>query len=134
MKLQNTRCVSCSVGCLTDTNLRLVLGHCGEGLPTAIDRTDHRMRHVKKDEHGAHQRELALLFCQGLLAHDGGGHEGEHVGKYNSQVWHKRIIYTADYPYEDMVEAAQWFDGLETDEASRAKLSYGDTKVLIGIK
>jgi predicted TIM-barrel fold metal-dependent hydrolase len=34
--------------------LRIVFGHCGEGLPFAIKRVDHRMRHFWKGVSGAH--------------------------------------------------------------------------------
>ncbi|MCJ1403939.1 hypothetical protein MMC11_007162 [Xylographa trunciseda] len=47
-------------------NLRLVPSHCGEGLPTAIDRADHRMRHFKPGEADALQRVLTYYFAKNL--------------------------------------------------------------------
>ena len=115
-------------------NPRIVLGHCGEGLPTAIDRTDLRIRHFKKGEHGAHQRELAYYFAKNFWITMAGVQKASTLDSVIREVGIDRVMYSADYPYEDMIEAAQWFDGLELDDASRAKLAYGNAKVLLGIK
>ena len=45
-------------------NLRLVPIHSGEGLPTAIDRIDHHLRHSKKGEHGVYQCDLTHYFAK----------------------------------------------------------------------
>ncbi|MCJ1436653.1 hypothetical protein MMC27_006034 [Xylographa pallens] len=115
-------------------NLRLVLGHCGEGLPTAIDRTDHRLRHFKTGEHGAHQHPLAYYFAKNFWITTAGVMKASTLESTIREVGIDRVMYSADYPYEDMVEAAQWFDGLEIDEASRAKLARGNAMILLGIK
>ena len=33
-----------------------------------------------------------------------------------------RIMFSADDPFEDMLEAAQWFDGARIDQADREKI------------
>jgi predicted TIM-barrel fold metal-dependent hydrolase len=45
-----------------------------------------------------------------------------------------RMLFSIDYPYEDMLEIAQWFDGLETDNTTRAKIAYGNAKMLLRIE
>ncbi|MCJ1339179.1 hypothetical protein MMC09_004468 [Bachmanniomyces sp. S44760] len=93
-------------------NLRLVLGHCGEGLPTAIDRTVLRIRHFKKGGHGVHQRELAYYFAKNFWITMAGVQKASTLDSTIREVGIDRVMYSADYPYEDMIEAAQWFDGL----------------------
>lgn len=115
-------------------NLKLVLGHCGEGLPTAIDRTDMRIRHFKKGEHGAHQHELAYYFAKNFWITTAGVMKASTLDATIREVGIDRVMYSADYPYEDSVEAAQWFDGLEIDQVSRDKLAWGNAKILLGIE
>jgi predicted TIM-barrel fold metal-dependent hydrolase len=44
------------------------------------------------------------------------------------------VLFSADYPLEDVIEMADWFDGLEIDDPTRAKFAYGNAKILLGIK
>jgi predicted TIM-barrel fold metal-dependent hydrolase len=69
-------------------NLQIVLGHCGEGLPFSIARTDHRLRHFRKGLHGPHQYPPMPLLCQEPLDHFGWCPEAEHIGGYNSRGRH----------------------------------------------
>ena len=45
-----------------------------------------------------------------------------------------KVLFSADYPLEDVIEMADWFDGLGIDDPTRAKLAYGNAKILLGIK
>jgi predicted TIM-barrel fold metal-dependent hydrolase len=45
-----------------------------------------------------------------------------------------RVLFGADYPLEDAIEMADWFDGLEIDDPTGAKMAYGNAKILLGIE
>jgi len=44
-----------------------------------------------------------------------------------------RIMFSADYPFEDMSEAAEWFDAAEISEADRLKIGRTNALKLFGI-
>jgi 2,3-dihydroxybenzoate decarboxylase len=41
-----------------------------------------------------------------------------------SEVGADRILYSVDYPYEDMVEARKWFDQAAISDSDRAKIAH----------
>ncbi|MGA2259717.1 MAG: amidohydrolase family protein, partial [Thermoguttaceae bacterium] len=41
-----------------------------------------------------------------------------------------RILFSADYPFESMIEAAAWFDGVEISESDRGKIGYSNAERL----
>jgi len=115
-------------------DLRVVLGHCGEGLPFAIKRVDHRMRHFSKGVSGAHQHSLSHYFAKNFWITSSGVLTQSTLECTIREVGVDRVLFSADYPLEDVIEMADWFDGLEIDDPTRAKLAYGNAKILLGIK
>ena len=61
------------------SNLQIVLGHCGEGLPFSITRTDHRPRHCIRPP----QAYPVSLFRQEFLDHDCWCSEAEYVREHH---------------------------------------------------
>jgi predicted TIM-barrel fold metal-dependent hydrolase len=114
--------------------LQIVLGHCGEGLPFSIARTDHRLRHFRKGVHGPHQHPLCYYFAKNFWITSAGVQRQSTLESTIREVGIDRVLFSIDYPYEDMLETAQWFDGLELDETTRAKLAYGNAKKLLRIE
>ena len=47
-----------------------------------------------------------------------------------SEVGADRVLYSVDYPYEDMGEAAQWFDNAPISETDRLKIGCGNARQL----
>jgi 2,3-dihydroxybenzoate decarboxylase len=41
-----------------------------------------------------------------------------------------RVLYSVDYPYEDMGEAAEWFDNAPISEPDRFKIACGNARQL----
>jgi gamma-resorcylate decarboxylase len=46
------------------------------------------------------------------------------------EVGSDRILYSVDYPFEDMGEAAAWFDHAAISEADRMKIASANTRLL----
>ena len=44
-----------------------------------------------------------------------------------------RLLFSADYPFEDMLEAATWFDGVELNENDLHKIAYANAARLFGL-
>jgi 2,3-dihydroxybenzoate decarboxylase len=41
-----------------------------------------------------------------------------------------RVLYSVDYPYEDVGEATEWFDKAPISEPDRVKIAYGNARQL----
>ena len=41
-----------------------------------------------------------------------------------------RVLYSVDYPYEDMAEATEWFDHAPISETDRLKIAHGNARLL----
>ena len=89
-------------------NLRIVLGHLGEGIPFGLWRIDARMRFSPRGYRG--RRSLGEYF-----------REHFHVtvsGNFNDAAFRcavdvlgvERLYFSSDYPFDRMQDAADWFD------------------------
>jgi predicted TIM-barrel fold metal-dependent hydrolase len=45
-----------------------------------------------------------------------------------------RIMFAVDYPFEDHVQAAAWFDAAEIAEPDRVKIGRANAKALFGLR
>ena len=44
-----------------------------------------------------------------------------------------RILFAVDYPFEDNMQGASWFDGLDIPEADKRKIGRGNAIKLFGL-
>ena len=100
--------------------LQIVMGHLGERIPFDMWRIDHRLRKIPngfpcKKEMGDYLRENFHFTTAGnfhdptldlVIAEMGVGH----------------VLFSVDYPFEDTVDAASWFDNNNLSDADRARI------------
>ena len=107
----------CGSGVFDDfPNLKICLGHMGENIPFALWRTDARMRFSRRGYRGKRPlgdyfREHFHITVTGLFADPAFRCTLDVLGK-------DRVYFSADYPFERMEDAADWFDATDviTDE------------------
>jgi 2,3-dihydroxybenzoate decarboxylase len=96
-----------------------VLGHLGEFLPFALPRLEQRMSHIP------HVR-LAKPATQYLrdnfyVTTSGNNHTASLVGVL-LELGADRLLFAADYPFEEMADGAAWFDTVPIAETDRLKI------------
>lgn len=110
--------------------LQLVIGHLGERIPFDLWRLDHRLAQVpnrpaKLSMTEYFRRNVHIStsgnFCTPSLIHT------------MSVVGADRILFAIDYPFEDNLQGAAWFDGVEIAEADRSKIGRGNAIELFGL-
>jgi gamma-resorcylate decarboxylase len=99
--------------------LTLVVGHLGEFLPFALPRLEQRMAHLP------HVR-LERPATQYLRDHfyvttSGNSHTASLVGVL-LELGADRLLFAADYPFEEMADGATWFDTVPISGADRLKI------------
>jgi 2,3-dihydroxybenzoate decarboxylase len=101
-------------------SLQIVLGHLGETLPANIWRSSRRL--AKTPRGIPARRTLAEYLRANFHLTTSGNFRTPTLLGALAEVGADRILFSADYPFEDMREAAEWFDRAELSEADRLKI------------
>ena len=107
---------------------KLVLGHLGETLPFLAWRIQHGIDFSPNGR--STKKRLVDYLAENIWVTTS--------GNFNTQALHctmltmgaDRILFAADYPYEDYEEAAEFIDAVAIGESDRRKIAYGNAKAL----
>lgn len=110
-------------------NVKLILGHCAEGLPFSIDRTDQRMRHFKKDGYPCDES-LRTYLERNVWVSTAGVTSTTALQATLDACGEDRVLWSVDYPYESYEETGHWFDHLELNGPTRGKLGWENARAL----
>lgn len=102
--------------------LKIVLGHMGEGLPYSIWRVDHRNAWVKAPKGYPAKRPLGEYFRENFWLTTSGNFRTQTLIDAMLEVGADRILFSTDWPFENVDHAAQWFDSASISEADRVKI------------
>ena len=89
-------------------NLRICLGHLGEGIPFGLWRIDARMRFSPRGYRG--KRPLGDYFREHFHITVSGNYDDAPFRCTLDVLDAGRVYYSADYPFERMQDASDWFD------------------------
>jgi gamma-resorcylate decarboxylase len=108
--------------------LKVILGHLGEGLPIGIWRVDHRISRGS----GTPRAKLAMshYLRENFYITTSGNFHTQALTNVILEVGADRILYSVDYPYEDAVEAREWFDQASISESDRLKIARSNAQKL----
>jgi len=108
--------------------LKVILGHLGEGLPFNIWRVDHR---IAKAPLGIKTKlPMAQYLRENFYITTSGNFRTQTLVDAMLEVGADRILYSVDYPYEDMGEATEWFDHAAISESDRVKIARSNAQKL----
>jgi predicted TIM-barrel fold metal-dependent hydrolase len=112
----------CGSGVFDDfPTLRICLGHLGENIPFGLWRLDARMRFSRRGYRG--KRPLGDYFREHFHITTSGNFNDAALRCTLDVIDHDKIYFSADYPFEKMEDAAEWFDATEVvSEDERRKL------------
>ena len=112
--------------------LRIILGHLGEGVPFSIWRVDHRVSTMAN----ASLRPKTKLTMSEYLRENfyistSGNFRTQALIDVMIEVGVDHVLYSVDYPFEDMSEAANWFDRAPIAESDRLSIACGNARQLL---
>jgi predicted TIM-barrel fold metal-dependent hydrolase len=108
--------------------LQIILGHLGEAIPYNIWRADHKLG---QDSRGMPaKRKLAEYLRENFYLTTSGNFRTPTVIDAMVEVGADRIMFSADYPFEDIGEAATWFDHASISETDREKIGSSNARAL----
>ncbi len=101
--------------------LKIILGHLGEGLPCSIWRIDNRISRTLQDRPKA-KHTIGHYLRENFYITTSGNFRTQTLTEVMLEVGPDRILYSVDYPFEDMRLAAEWFDRAAISDADRLKI------------
>ena len=105
------------------SNLTVILGHLGEGLPFIMPRLQHRLDEQYEGERGAKaKRRPSAYFASNFVVTTSGHHHTKPLVDALAELGEDNVLFSVDYPYEQMRAAAQWFDEAQLPEPVKAKV------------
>ena len=113
--------------------LQIILGHMGEGLPYSMWRVDHRNAWVKTPKSYPAKRKLADYFHENFYITTSGNFRTQTLIDAMLEIGADRILFSADWPFENIDHAAIWFDACSISEADRHKIGRSNAWRLFGL-
>ncbi len=114
--------------------LQIVLGHMGEGLTFSIWRCDHRNRWLEEPPAYPAKRLLADYLQQNVHITVSGNFSTPSLLNAMQVIGADRIMFSVDWPFEGIDQAAAWFDQCPISEADRAKIGRDNARRLFKLE
>jgi gamma-resorcylate decarboxylase len=102
--------------------LQIILGHMGEGLPYNMWRIDNRNGWVKAPPRHKARRKIADYFHENFHLTTSGNFRTQTLIDAILEIGSDRILFSTDWPFENVDHAAIWFDSTSISEADRLKI------------
>jgi len=113
--------------------LRIILGHLGEGLPYGVWRVDHCNGWVQGRHNYAAKRKIADYFYANFHLTTSGNFRTQTLLAALMEMGSDRILFSIDWPFENVSHAAEWFDRAPISEADRVKIGRTNALKLFGL-
>ena len=103
-------------------DINIILGHMGEGLPYSMWRIDNRNSWVKAPPKYPAKKKIADYFTANFHITTSGNFRTQTLIDAILEIGSDRILFSSDYPFESVEEAAIWFDNASISEPDRIKI------------
>ena len=123
----------CGSGIFDDyPNLRICIGHLGENIPFGLWRIDARMRFSRRGYRG--NRPLGDYFRDHFHITTSGNFNDAAFRCTLDVLDNDKVYFSADYPFEKMEDAADWYDATEViSDEQRHKMGRTNAIRLLGL-
>ena len=108
--------------------LKIILGHLGEGLPYNIWRVDHRLSKTPRGIPA--KRPMAEYLRRNFYLTTSGNFRTSTLLNAIAEVGADRTLFSVDYPFEELRDAAEWFDDAAISETDRLKIAQTNAQTL----
>jgi predicted TIM-barrel fold metal-dependent hydrolase len=116
-------------------SLQIILGHLGEGLPFMLPRMQHRLDEQREGAKGSKaKRRPSYYFANNFYITTSGHFHTKPFLEAVEQIGADRVLFSVDYPYEQMDVAARWFDDMRIDNETKRKVGRENANSLFQLK
>lgn len=113
--------------------LQIILGHMGEGLPYSMWRVDNRNGWVKAAPNYPAKKKIAEYFHNNFYLTTAGNFRTQTLIDAMLEIGTDRILFSTDWPFENVDHAANWFDVASISENDRLKIGRLNAARLFGL-
>ncbi len=113
--------------------LQIIIGHMGEGLPISMWRVDNRNAWVKLPKTYPAAKPLSSYFHNNFYVTTSGNFRTQSLVDTMLEIGSDRILFSTDWPFENVDHAANWFDSATISEADRLKIGRTNAARLFGL-
>ncbi len=110
--------------------LQIILGHMGENLPYAMWRVDNANAWIPNRNRWPAKQRLSEYFCRNFYLTTSGNFRTQALINAMLEIGADRIMFSTDWPFENIDHAATWFDNCPISENDRAKIGRGNARRL----
>jgi gamma-resorcylate decarboxylase len=116
--------------------LQLILGHLGENLPYGLWRIDNCNAWRRTPGEYMHQakRPVTDYFADNVWVTTSGNFSSQSLQAAMSILGADRIMFSADWPFEDLKQATDWFDSAPISEPDRIKIGASNARKLFKLE
>ena len=107
--------------------IQIILGHMGEGLPYSMWRVDNRNAWTKAPPRYPAKKKIAEYFSQNFYITTSGNFRTQTLIDAILEIGVDRILFSTDWPFENIDHAADWFDVASISENDRQKIGRENT-------
>jgi 2,3-dihydroxybenzoate decarboxylase len=116
----------------THPELTGILGHLGETLPYCIWRFDHRV--TKRPRDIPAKKTFTEYMRRNFYVTTSGNFHTTTLKQAMAELGAGRVLFSVDYPFEECVDAASWFDACEISAAEREQIGRANAAQLFSLK
>jgi gamma-resorcylate decarboxylase len=106
----------------TFPGLKIILGHLGEGLPYNMWRVDHCNGWVTGRHKYPAKKKIADYFYENFYVTTSGNFHTQTLIGAMMELGADKVLFSVDWPFENVSHAAEWFDAVPISEADRRKI------------
>jgi predicted TIM-barrel fold metal-dependent hydrolase len=115
--------------------LQVILGHLGEGLPFILPRMQHRIDEQREGQKGSKaRRRPSYYFANNFYITTSGHFHTKPFLEAIEQIGVQRVLFSVDYPYEQMDSGARWFDDMRLDDETKLRVGRTNADRLFALK
>jgi len=112
-------------------NLQIIIGHMGEGLPFFYDRIVKKMSEATKR---SLDKPFEQYFHDNFWFTTSAFFQDELLDLLLRYISVDRVMFAADYPFENMLEGTDWFRAVDLPRETKEKIAFRNAEGLFGIK
>lgn len=110
--------------------LKILLGHMGEGLPYMMWRIDNRNAWVEVAPNYPAKKKICEYFNENFYITTSGNFRTQTLIDAMLEIGSDKILFSTDWPFENIDHASNWFDQTSISEADRQKIGHLNARKL----
>ncbi len=114
--------------------LNIVIGHMGEGLPYSMWRIDNHNKWMRVQNNYPAKRLIGEYFRENFYITTSGNFRTQTLIDAMLEIGSDRILFSTDWPFENIDHASDWFDAAPISEIDRQKIGRDNARALFNLK